>query len=354
MKLNTRYVSNNYPIIVEHRAIDSLESYISNYQHVFILIDEYVSTLWPSIKDRFKSYIVIDIPEGEKVKYIQHYDQYMNEILQHHPTRHTCIVAIGGGATGDFAGFIAATLLRGVDFIQVPTTLLAHDSSVGGKVGINASYGKNLIGAFHRPKAVIYDLNFLTTLPTTEIQSGYAEIYKHALLTSPVAVDTLEKHYASLQHLKQLKHIEQHIIQGIKTKLDIVIEDEKEKGQRKFLNLGHTFGHAIEYAHHIPHGHAVMIGILYQYYVANIVLDTHFSTEQFYHYLKQLEYPLTLLDSFDFDTLYTFMLSDKKNDATGVQMVLLESIGHATVKHIPKPILNQAFEAMLHYHREVK
>lgn len=353
MKLFTRYESNNYPIIIEKNAIDKLDDYIAEYQHVFILIDQNVAQLWPSIKKRFQSYIMIEIPSGEQVKYIQYYDQYMNQLLEHHPTRQSCVVAIGGGATGDFAGFIAATLLRGVDFIQVPTTLLAHDSSVGGKVGINAAYGKNLIGAFHRPKAVIYDLNFLTSLPTTEIQSGYAEIYKHALLSNHEAVDTLEQHYATLQSLKHLDHIEQHIVQGIETKLDIVIEDENEKGKRKFLNLGHTFGHAIEYAHHMPHGHAVMIGILYQFYVANIILQTQFATDHFYHYLKQLEYPLSLLDTFDFESLYTLMLSDKKNTATGVQMVLLERIGQATVEHIPKHILKEAFDQMLQYHQEV-
>ncbi|MBQ0859505.1 3-dehydroquinate synthase, partial [Acinetobacter baumannii] len=126
-------------------------------------------------------------------------------------------------------------------------TILAHDSSVGGKVGINSIHGKNLIGAFYRPKAVIYDLNFLATLPYDEILSGYAEVYKHALLTGQVAVDDIEKHFSTKEKLQSLNDIDQFIFKGIKAKLNVIIKDEKEHNMRKYLNLGHTFGHAVEY-----------------------------------------------------------------------------------------------------------
>ena len=138
----------------------------------------------------------IIIPAGEQSKTFAQYQQTIESLLSKQLTRNTCIIALGGGATGDFAGFIAATLLRGVGFIQVPTTILAHDSSVGGKVGINSQHGKNLIGAFYRPNAVIYDLDFLETLPYSEILSGYAEVYKHALLNGKEATT----HRAQLQY----------------------------------------------------------------------------------------------------------------------------------------------------------
>ncbi|UEX89150.1 3-dehydroquinate synthase [Staphylococcus ratti] len=354
MLLNTRYDQNNYPIIVEKGAIEQLEKALSHYQHVFILIDQHVAQQWPFLKNKWNHAVLIEIPAGEQVKHLNYYETFMNQILEYHPTRNTCLVAIGGGATGDFVGFMAATLLRGVDFIQVPTTLLAHDSSVGGKVGINAPKGKNLIGAFHRPKTVLYDLDFLQTLPKTEILSGYAEVYKHALLTNHKAVTQLETQYPTAEHLYTLQNIEVFIVSGIETKLNIVLADEKEHGQRKFLNLGHTFGHAIESQHQLAHGHAVMIGILFQYIVANLVLNARFQPHTFYQYLKDLQYPLTVIEAFDFDQLYTRMLSDKKNDATGIQMVLLQQIGQPKVMHVSQYILKEAFQQLLQLHNEVK
>ncbi|PTG00881.1 3-dehydroquinate synthase [Staphylococcus chromogenes] len=354
MQLHTRYPHDNYPIIVENGAIHHLNDFLSDYEHIFILIDEHVAKCWPDVQHQIKpKHTLITIPSGEQVKYIQYYEQYMGQILSFKPTRQTCLVAIGGGATGDFVGFLAATLLRGVDFIQVPTTLLAHDSSIGGKVGINSPQGKNLIGAFYRPKAVIYDLDFLTTLPQTEILSGYAEVYKHAVLNSKKAVNQLEQMYPNVQTLLKLKNIETVIVDGIETKLNIVLADEKEQGQRKFLNLGHTFGHAIEYQHHLAHGHSVMLGILFQYFVSNLILKTQYSTTSFYQYLKELHYPLSIIDDFNFEQLYEYMLSDKKNDATGVQMVLLKDFGQPTVQHIPKSILKQSFNQMVALHQEV-
>ena len=354
MQLHTRYAQDNYPIIIESGALQHLNRYLLNYEHIYILIDEHVFEYWPNVHHQVKpNHTLITIPAGERVKYLQYYEMFMNQILSSKPTRQTCLVAIGGGATGDFVGFLAATLLRGVDFIQIPTTLLAHDSSIGGKVGINSPQGKNLIGAFHRPKAVIYDLDFLSTLPETEILSGYAEVYKHALLNSKEAVQHLEQMYPNSQTLLQLQNIDTVIVDGIETKLNIVLADEREQGQRKFLNLGHTFGHAVEYQYHLPHGHAVMIGILFQYFVSNLILKTQFSTIAFYQYLKSLHYPISILDDLDFDQLYEYMLSDKKNDATGIQMVLLNDFGHPTVQHVSKSLLKQAFDQMIVLHEEV-
>ena len=198
MKLQTTYETNNYPIIIEHNALKHLRHYIENYKDIVLVVDNTIAQKWDDtlefITSEYDAHMLV-VPSGESTKSLDYYAETIETLLSKNLTRNTCIIAVGGGATGDFAGFLAATLLRGVDFIQVPTTILAHDSSVGGKVGINSKHGKNLIGAFYRPTAVIYDLNFLSTLPYTEILSGYAEVYKHALLTDADAVRNIESHF---------------------------------------------------------------------------------------------------------------------------------------------------------------
>ena len=219
MELKTSYASDNYPIIVKHHAINSLERYIKNEEQRFFIIDKQVYNLFvdklEALAQKFDAKCIV-IPSGETSKSFEHYHRTIEYLLSHQLTRQTCIVAIGGGATGDFAGFIAATLLRGVSFVQVPTTILAHDSSVGGKVGINSEHGKNLIGAFYRPKAVIYDLDFLETLPYSEILSGYAEVYKHALLNGEKSTKNIESNFTSNKVLQALKNLDYYLFEGIK------------------------------------------------------------------------------------------------------------------------------------------
>lgn len=349
MKLMTTYSTQNYPVIVEHHAIDRLAEYTATYQHVFVFVDEHVNTHWSSkIQAMTQQQVTktFELPAGEQVKTLRYYEQYIEQLLSFQPTRNTCLVAVGGGAVGDFVGFLAATLLRGVDFIQVPTTILAHDSSIGGKVGINATFGKNLIGAFHRPAAVLYDLDFLRSLPASEILSGYGEVYKHALLQGPKSVQTLEASYYDQPSLLKLENIEQHLIDGIQTKLDIVVNDEKERGQRQWLNLGHTFGHAVEYQTKIPHGHAVMIGIVYQMIVANALLDANHPVQHYFDYLKALGYPLEQLQNLTFEPLLKLMQQDKKNNQSGIRMVLLQAVGQPAVETIPVDVLETAFNTI--------
>lgn len=352
MKLETTYQSNNYPIIVERNALKQLHQYLESYKDIVLVVDAEVNQLWEDvlsfITTDYEAHKII-VPSGENTKTLSFYEETIELLLSKHLTRNTCLIAVGGGATGDFTGFLAATLLRGVDFIQVPTTILAHDSSVGGKVGINSKHGKNLIGAFYRPTAVIYDLNFLDSLPYSEVISGYAEVYKHALLNNKSAVTELEKQYTNSDNLHQLTDIDYYIYKGIETKLNIIIQDEKESNVRKYLNLGHTFGHAVEYYHKIPHGHAIMIGLIYQFIVSNQQLNSNFDITHFINYLYALDYPLNIIKDFDFSILYDLMLSDKKNDIEGVQMVLLEDFGKPVVQHVNREVHEQAFEALQSY-----
>ncbi|WP_412520713.1 3-dehydroquinate synthase [Staphylococcus simulans] len=353
MQLMTTYQDNNYPIIIQHDAITHLNTYLSKYRDVAFIVDNNVANFHPAKIEQATSAVdadqithVITVEGSEQTKSFSVYESVLEQLLETGITRNTCIVAIGGGVVGDFAGFIAATLLRGVDFIQVPTTILAHDSSVGGKVGINTPQGKNLVGAFHRPKAVIYDLDFLTSLPYTEISSGYAEAYKHALLNGEDARAEIEAAYPNKTALSELHRLDEFLLKGIETKLNIVVADEHEQGKRKFLNLGHTFGHAIEYHEKIPHGHAVMIGIIYQFIVANHILGTNYDVQHFIDYMQQLEYPLDVVLNPEFNPLLNLMLKDKKNDQNGVQMVLLSEIGKPVVAHVDNSVLQTAFEEL--------
>lgn len=208
---------------------------------------------------------LISFPAGEKSKSRDTKEKVENEMLNLGFGRDSCIIALGGGVVGDLAGFVAATYMRGIPCIQVPTTLLAMvDSSIGGKVAVDTMHAKNAIGAFHQPKKVIIDMNFLKTLPKKELANGLAEMIKHALISDRDFFHFLEKNIDKILNC-DLETLEQAVKRSCEIKIHIVEEDEKEKGLRKLLNYGHTIGHAIESAlkYKISHGQAISIGMSY-------------------------------------------------------------------------------------------
>lgn len=208
----------------------------------------------------------VALAPGEQTKSFAELESLCDKLLEMKVERHTTLVALGGGVIGDLTGFAASILLRGVDFIQIPTTLLAQvDSSVGGKTGINNRHGKNLIGSFYQPRLVLADTDVLDTLPKRELRAGYAEVVKYGLINDPAFFSWLEGHGASLiaGDTAALRHA---IVVSCKAKAAIVGADERESGQRALLNLGHTFGHALEaecgYTDELLHGEAVAIGMV--------------------------------------------------------------------------------------------
>ncbi|MDC1067472.1 3-dehydroquinate synthase, partial [Alphaproteobacteria bacterium] len=218
-----------------------------------------------SIKEYCSNVYLLGIPGGDKTKNIIHLNELIENILTFEIDRESLIIAFGGGVVGDIAGFVSAIILRGINFIQVPTTLLSQvDSSIGGKTGINSKIGKNLIGAFHQPLAVISDMNVLKSLPKREFHAGLAEVIKYGLIKDISFFEWLEKEYKDILTLHQLK-LQNIVTKSCEIKAEIIKNDEKEKGERALLNLGHTFAHAIEYfGNHdgrIIHGEAVSIGI---------------------------------------------------------------------------------------------
>ncbi|SFV44463.1 Hypothetical protein SSCIU_01255 [Mammaliicoccus sciuri] len=351
MIFETTYTNNNYPIILKQNALAELNQYLKADEQNIVLIDQDVYRFH---KEYIKSHLqdqdikFLTVMSGEACKQMSYFESLSEKLLSMNITRQSQLIAIGGGATGDFVGFLAATLLRGIDFIQVPTTLLAHDSAIGGKVGINASVGKNLIGAFHRPRAVIYDINFLETLPHIEIRSGYGEIFKHAILNSEADTLHLMDVYPSIKELAQLKNIEDYLKMGIETKLKIVIEDEFEGGVRKHLNLGHTFGHGLEYLTKIAHGEAVMIGILFQKVINKNrnMYDNTSSVHLFINYLKELGYPLNVLNYADIEQIFEYMKKDKKNIGQTIQMVLQNGEASFTIESVSKEEVLDAFKEL--------
>ncbi|MCL6571921.1 MAG: 3-dehydroquinate synthase, partial [Bacillus sp. (in: Bacteria)] len=250
-------------------------------------------------------------------------------------------LSFGGGAVGDLSVFVASSFMRGIPFIQVPTTILAHDSAVGGKVAINHPQGKNMIGAFHQPEAVFYDLELLKTLPGHEIRSGFAEVIKHALIDDSNFYDWLKINVHDLNSIP-MEILSASLIKGIKIKGEIVGQDEKETGIRAYLNLGHTLGHAIEsemgYGK-VTHGEAVMVGIIFALKLSKQVLGLSFNLKEFINWVEGLGYQISIPDNLTDENLITKMSQDKKSVGDSIRFVLLEQLGQPKLKEISKEVL---------------
>ncbi|WP_414049693.1 3-dehydroquinate synthase [Macrococcus animalis] len=336
MKLTTNYQSDrfvkNYDITVVENAL-ALEHDFSQYHQCFALIDSKVYRLNQKKVDAFlKRYDVekILIPSGEAVKTMHNFELIVELLLEKNIKRNDCLIAIGGGATGDFTGYVAASVLRGIAFIQVPTTILAHDAAIGGKTGINSRRGKNLIGAFKRPDQVIYDIAFLDTLSEMEQLSGFAEIVKHAFLNGYYDVninnrivnqdlERLMQDFTSIHDLKDKNKLQAWITYGIRTKLNVVECDELESGIRKFLNFGHTLGHALEFTHKLPHGIAVMHGMMFSLVLSGYEDEVVLA---YYQWFKQLGYPVVEVKLFE--QYFELLQKDKKNESEYISFVVMQ------------------------------
>ncbi|WP_409301378.1 3-dehydroquinate synthase [Peribacillus sp. SCS-155] len=330
--------SKTYPVFIGKNIIESLPDFIvKQYEKIgkiLIITDEAVAALHlPAVKNVLektgKTVIEYITPEGEHAKTFQVFYDTHSYALSQNLNRNSMVLALGGGAVGDLAGFVAATFMRGVPFLQIPTTLLAHDSAVGGKVAINHPEGKNMIGVFYQPEAVFYDINFLRTLPARELRSGFAEIVKEALIQDPAFYSWLLENIKDLQALSE-NHLLHMIKKGIEIKAAIVSEDERETGVRAYLNLGHTLGHAVEtmmgYGE-FPHGEAVMVGLVYALRLSMKECSLDFDMEKFTGWVQSLGYNIQIKEDLDCDGLISLMKKDKKSVGSMVTFVLLKEIG---------------------------
>ncbi len=284
----------------------------------------------------------IVLPAGEATKSFKHLSELCDRLLAAGMERHDRIIAFGGGVIGDLAGFASAILRRGVDFIQIPTTLLAQvDSSVGGKTGINSSLGKNLLGAFHQPVAVFTDTRLLDTLPARELAAGYAEVAKYGLLGNSQFFEWLESAANAIMRGDTSARI--HAIRKCcEAKARIVATDETETGERALLNLGHTFGHALEaatgYSQRLLHGEGVAIGMVQAFrFSERQQFCAPGTADRVARHLKGVglpvhssEIPGVLPPA---ETLAAIMRQDKKAQAGSLTFILARGIGDAFIAH---------------------
>ena len=288
----------------------------------------------------------IVLPDGESFKTLATLNRVFDALLESSADRRTVIVALGGGVIGDIAGFAAATYQRGIDYIQVPTTLLAQvDSSVGGKTAVNHALGKNMIGAFHQPVAVIADTETLGTLPKRELAAGLAEVVKHGVIRDAAFFDWIEANAAALRS-RDPDALAHAIRRSCEIKAQVVAEDEREMGARALLNFGHTFGHAIEsslgYGKWL-HGEAVAAGMVLaaQFSVGQGRIEAP-AAERLTHVLETLGLPVKA-PRISLEHWLEFMGRDKKNRGGGITLILLDALGRASVAKDTSPADIESF-----------
>ncbi|MCJ8006673.1 3-dehydroquinate synthase [Lederbergia wuyishanensis] len=357
MKIDIQTSSKSYSVYIGNDCLHSLTTHLESTRYTKLLIitdetvgemhlGELITAIPQSYKTETYSYIV---PSGENAKQFSIYEASLSFALEKGLDRKSCIIAFGGGAVGDLAGFVSATYMRGIPFIQVPTTILAHDSAVGGKTGINHPLGKNMIGSFHQPEAVIYYTEFLKTLPEKEIRSGFAEAVKHALIADASLLEFIMSNVTDLRSIKD-EHLNYILQRGIEIKANIVSQDERETGVRAFLNFGHTLGHVIESSAgygKVSHGEAVMTGMVYALYLSKEMINLEFNITEFELFVKNLGYSLEIPERFEFDNAFASMTRDKKSYSNQPRFVLLEKIGTPIVKELDKERLEKVFSAFL-------
>jgi 3-dehydroquinate synthase len=311
---------------------------------VAVITDEtvaalYAAPLMQALADAGLQPTLITVPAGEASKSFGQLEAVLDAALVFGLDRRDLVVALGGGVVGDLAGLAAALYMRGVDFVQVPTTLLAQvDSSVGGKTAIDTPRGKNLIGAFHQPRLVLADIDALGTLPARELRSGWAEVLKHGLICDAAFFDWLATDGADGVR-GDPDALQQAVVRSVEIKSAIVSEDEKEAGKRALLNLGHTFGHAIETElgfeeAALAHGEAVALGCAMAFrYSASQGLCSPEDAARVEAVLATADLPtrLSQAGAFDADRLLTLMAGDKKAEGGALTLILARGVGQAFV-----------------------
>lgn len=334
-KLSVELGDRSYDIVIGENLLAELPKHLPQ-KRTFVITDENVADHHlEKLEEALKGieHKVKVLPSGESTKSFEKLQDICDWLLKNRPDRKTTIIAFGGGVIGDLVGFAASVVLRGINFIQVPTTLLSQvDSSVGGKTAINSKYGKNLIGAFYQPKLVLADIAILSTLPKREFLSGYAEVVKYGLINNPGFFEWLDKN-----PLDDKKNLVKAIYESCKAKADIVSQDEREGGVRALLNLGHTFGHAFEaetgFSDKLLHGEAVALGMVCAFRLSEKLGLTKDTAKVIRHFEKigLPTDPHKYIPQWDVDVLIEHMRGDKKNEQDKIVFILTKGIGKAFI-----------------------
>lgn len=322
MKLTINCKTYSYDVIIQRNIINNVSEYLSLQRKVLILTDDGVPSEYVlKVSSQCLNPIIVTVKQGEQSKNIDNYQLVMNTLIEHGFTRTDCLVSIGGGVVGDLGGFISSTYMRGIDFYNIPTTLLSQvDSSIGGKTAIDYNGIKNIIGSFYTPKCVLIDPNTLKTLDKRQLHAGLVEAIKMACTCSSSLFEIISKS-------KNLENdIDEIIFQSLQIKQKIVEEDLEEKGLRRVLNFGHTLGHIIESAsnYNLLHGECVGIGML------------SFSSDKARKQIKKMLKKYNLPTSYDLTLkdIEDYLIHDKKKTGDYIWIVSVENIGSYELKKI--------------------
>lgn len=343
-QLNVELGERSYPIYIGEGLLNEVSSYfvkhgISQKSPLMIITDEkvaphYADQLAANLTAGGFTVVTAIVASGEQSKSLANLELLVTKALEGGLDRKSTIVALGGGVVGDLAGFVAASYMRGVKFVQIPTTILAHDSSVGGKVAVNHPLAKNIIGAFHQPEFVLYDLNTLQSLPDREVKAGLSEVVKHGLIWDKEFVDWCIANAEQLLD-KQSDALGYALYKGCGVKAQVVSQDEKEASLRAILNLGHTIGHALEAVagyNELLHGEAISIGM-----IGSAKLGVRYgASEELLRMttlaLESCGLPTRIPAHYNTDDILAAMMHDKKfSEGTVVFVVPLE-IGKVEIK----------------------
>ena len=332
MTINVNLGQNSYDIVIERGLLLNAKNHINLNRRVFVVTDTGVPQSYAeALSKQCKSCVICTVPEGEGSKSLECFGELTRKLLDNSFSRKDCIVALGGGVVGDLAGFVASTYMRGIDFYNIPSTLLSQvDSSVGGKTAINFGGVKNIVGTFYQPKKVLIDTELMFTLAVRQTENGLAEVIKMAATSDKELFESLEKR-------KVAANIEPTVIKAISIKKSVVEKDEKEAGLRKVLNFGHTIGHGIEVTTDLYHGEAVALGML--------PMCSEKVRERLIKVLK-LQGVLRKVN-LNFEKIEEAILHDKKSQGDTITTVFVNEIGSFEFKEMTvKEIVSLAKEVL--------
>ncbi|MEO6682270.1 MAG: 3-dehydroquinate synthase [Ginsengibacter sp.] len=345
--INTELRSKKYPF--SNKTVDcfyrtdfSLIREMLDVERTIFITDKHVFSLH---KKKFEGWKTIVIPAGEKNKNQQAADQVIDQMIQLGADRQSFVVGVGGGVVTDLAGYVASVYMRGIKFAFAPTTILAMvDASIGGKNGVDVGIYKNLVGTINQPEFLLYDFQFLNTLPVEEWRSGFAEIIKHACINDHHMFQFLEERKLE-DFINDLDATGNLVERNVDIKHSIVSGDEKETGARKLLNFGHTIGHAIENIHGLLHGYAISIGMVAACTVSEKIND--FSPEETNRIIALFnQYALPVSIAFEKEKTWDILLRDKKKSGSDMDFVVLNKIGSGGIKKIPLDQLKIIFDEL--------
>jgi 3-dehydroquinate synthase len=342
----TRKTENTFSGKIVETLYDASFAEITSYaapEHAVIITDHNVAA---AHEDKFRDYRVIKLMPGEAHKTQQTVDAIVQELLDMDVDKNTLIIGVGGGVVTDIAGYVASIYKRGTRLGLVPTSILGMvDAAIGGKNGVDVGPYKNMVGTVYQPEFILYDYSFLESLPVKEWTNGFAEIIKHACIRDRLLLSMLEK-YDMHQIQSDITLVAELVERNAAIKMEIVVADEFEKADRKLLNFGHTIGHAIENLHHLPHGHAVSIGMVAACNLSEKMNGLHFKdAERVVKLLARYHLPVDI--ETDHARVFEVLRKDKKREHNDMHFVLLNKIGDAEAKKVPMQYLQDNLKSIL-------